>query len=104
RLIFVGSLFAIPGCGKSSSKPRTPHALPPTPLVSKAEPGQFGGRFVITAPASPRTFNPLLVLDSGSDSIIRLLYGSLINMNWPSNEPGPGLAESWSVEPDQKTW
>ena len=25
-------------------------------------------------------------------------------MDWTTDQPGPGLAESWSVAPDQKTW
>src|SRR5438552_10511497 len=108
RTLHLGLLFllslALAGCGKSSSRPKLPHALPQNPLVSKAEPGQFGGRFVIAAPASPKTFNPLFAVDGASDSIVRLLYGSLVNVNWVTQEPSPGLAESWSVEPDQKTW
>jgi peptide/nickel transport system substrate-binding protein len=97
-------LFALAGCGKSDSKPRVGHALPPAPLVSKGEPGQSGGRFVIAATGVPKTFNPLFAVDGPSDSIIRLLFGSLVNLNWQTQEAGPGLAESWSVEPDQKTW
>src|SRR5262249_44282038 len=96
-------LSTVVGCGKSS-KPRTGHPLPPNPLVSKAEPGQFGGRLLIASTGVPRTFNPLFATDSASDSIIHLLFGSLVNLNWQTQEPGPGLAESWSVDPDQKTW
>ena len=59
---------------------------------------------MIAAATTPKTFNPLLASDSASDGIIRLLFGSLINVNWLTQEPGPGLAESWSVAPDQKTW
>src|SRR5262249_18111587 len=73
-------------------------------LVSKAEQGQFGGRLVLAAASSPRTFNPMFSVDGASDSIVRLLFGSLVNLNWQTQEPGPGLAESWSVEADPKTW
>ncbi len=98
-------VLVVAGCRKqTSSKPRTGHALPSTPLVSKAEPGQFGGRLVIAAAGSPKTFNPVLALDATSENINRLLFGSLVHMNWTTQEPSPGLAESWSVEPDQKTW
>src|SRR5262245_26763374 len=97
--------LALAGCGKqTSSRPKTGHGLPPAPLVSKGQPGQFGGRFVIAIAGSPKTFNPLFALDVPSDNIIRLLYGSLIKLDGVSQEPGPGLAESWSVGPDQKTW
>jgi peptide/nickel transport system substrate-binding protein len=33
-----------------------------------------------------------------------LLFGSLLNEDMVTQEMGPGLAESWSVAPDQKTW
>ena len=45
-----------------------------------------------------------MAVDPASDDIVRLLFGSLVNLNWLTQEPGPGLAESWTVEPDGKTW
>jgi peptide/nickel transport system substrate-binding protein len=59
---------------------------------------------VIALPAPPRTFNPLVAADASSDAVNRLLNGSLVNINWQTEEPGPGLAESWLVAPDEKTW
>ena len=107
RFWIPGLLFLLAGCGKSAA-PRSPaasaHPLPPTPLVSQSEPGQPGGRFTIALPFSPKTLNPLQAGDGLSDNIIRLLHASLVNLNWLNQEPGPGLAESWSVEADQKTW
>jgi peptide/nickel transport system substrate-binding protein len=105
RIALLGTALALAGCGKPEAmKPSAPHPLPPSPLVARGDPGQPGGRFVIAASASPKTFNPLFALDTASDSIVRLLFGSLINLDWATQEPGPGLAESWSVAPDQKTW
>jgi peptide/nickel transport system substrate-binding protein len=97
--------LCLSGCGKSSSR-RAPsaHPLPSPPLVSKGEPGKFGSRFVLASSAGPKTFNPLLSLDIGSDSVVRLLFSSLVRFDHCSLDPGPGLAESWSVEPDQRTW
>src|SRR5258708_4603352 len=60
--------------------------------------------FVLATATGPSTFNPLFALDGSSDAIVRLLNGALINMDQTSHEPRPGLAESWSVAPDQKTW
>jgi peptide/nickel transport system substrate-binding protein len=98
-------ILCLAGCGKSNSR-RGPaaHPLPSPPLISKGEPGIFGSRFVLASPAGPKTFNPLLSLDSGSDAVVRFLFGSLVRFDHRSLEPGPGLAESWAVEPDQKTW
>ena len=105
RIALLGAALALAGCGKATPvKPSVPHPLPPSPLVAKGAPGRHGGRFVIAATASPKTFNPLFAFDSASDSIVRLLFGSLVNMDWTTQQPGPGLAESWSVAVDQKTW
>ena len=103
-LAFLGLVLALAGCGKPGrSQPRA-HPLPPSPLIAKCEPGQPGGRFVIGSSASPNTFNPLFATNGASDAIVRLLFASLVNVNMATQEPGPGLAESWSVAPDQKTW
>ena len=105
RVVLLGTVLALVGCGKPAAvKPSVPHPLPPSPLMTKGEPGRHGGRLVIAATASPKTFNPLLALDGSSDSIIRLLFAPLVNLDWATQQPGPGLAESWSVAPDQKTW
>ena len=105
RIALFASVLALAGCGKpGASRPSAAHPLPPSPLIAKGDPGQPGGRFVIGASASPKTFNPLFALDSASDGIVRLLFAPLVNLDWATQQPGPGLAESWSVAPDQKTW
>jgi len=103
--LLLASVSALAGCGKSnSSRPTVAHPLPPSPLVAQSEPGQPGGRFTIALTTDPKTFNPLVAIDMGSDAIVRLLFGSLINLNWLTQEPGPGLAESWVVTEDGKAW
>jgi peptide/nickel transport system substrate-binding protein len=104
RLSLLGTLLALAGCGKPEAVTTAPHPLPSAPLISKGELGKSGGRFTIPAGASPKTFNPLFALDTASDEMVRLLFASLVNMDWPTQQPSPGLAESWSVAPDQKTW
>ena len=105
RIALLVSGLALAGCGKpTASTPNSSHPLPPAPLVAQSEPGQPGGRFVIGASASPKTFNPLFALDTASDGIVHLLFAPLVNLDWATQQPGPGLAESWSVAPDQKTW
>jgi peptide/nickel transport system substrate-binding protein len=99
RLTLLGLLLSVAGCGQSTQKPAA-HVLPASPLVSQAEPGQPGGRLVLATETSPVTFNPLFTFDG----ITRLLYGSLVNVGPAMQQPGPGLAESWSVAADQKTW
>jgi peptide/nickel transport system substrate-binding protein len=105
RLAVLASVLALAGCGKpTASGSGHSHPLPPSPLIAKGEPGQPGGRFVIAASASPSTFNPVVAFDSASDAVARLLFAPLVTLDCATQQTGPGLAESWSVAPDQKTW
>ncbi len=101
RIALVALLLGLAGCGRNSSS--TGHALS-SPLVAKCDPGKLGGRFVMGCSESPNSFNPLFATNVTSDNVLRLLFGSLVNMNMATQEPGPALAESWSVASDQKTW
>src|SRR6185437_12809545 len=88
------------GCGAKSGG----HPLPEPPKVAACEPGVPGGRLVLSVLGNPRTFNPVLAVDNPSDAVARLLFSSLVTVNMETQEAEPGLAESWSVAPDQKTW
>ncbi len=105
RAVCFALILCLTGCGKTDSRRATAaHPLPSPPLIAHGEPGQFGSRVVLASPTGPKTFNPLLALDNASDSVVRLLFGSLVRFDQSTLEPEPGLAESWSVEPDQKIW
>ena len=101
----LAAVLALAGCGKANrSNANTGHPLPPSALIAQCEPGHAGGRFTIALPTAPNTFNPLFATNTASDAITRLLFGTLVNLNLQTQESGPGLAQSWSVAPDQKTW
>jgi peptide/nickel transport system substrate-binding protein len=92
------------GCGKATPpRPAVGHPLV-SPRVAKCEPGQTGGQLTLATVGAPQTFNPLLADDSASEEVIRVLFASLVSVDLVTLELEPGLAESWSVEPDQKTW
>ncbi len=55
------------------------------------------------SPADPRTFNPILVTDATSGTMIGDIFDTLIRVNVKTLLPEPGLAESWDISPDQKT-
>jgi len=99
------SLLLVAGCGeKPTATPRRGHPLPASALISKCEPGQPGGALTLALPGSPKTFNPVLANDPASDLTARFLFSSLVIMDWAAQELGPGLAESWSVAPDNRAW
>lgn len=93
-------LILLSGCGQPEGKS---HSLPEPPRISQAEAGNPGGRLVLPCPGNPQTFNPLAT-DGASDSVTRLLFNSLVTVDMQTQQAQPGLAESWSVADDQKTW
>jgi peptide/nickel transport system substrate-binding protein len=99
------------GCGSKSESPSSGSAsassnipLPEHPLIAPCEPGTPGGRLVVAIFGDPKTFNPITSTELASRDIYRFLFNCLVNYDWPSQQATPGLAESWSVAPDQKTW
>jgi len=103
-LVLPAVLGFASGCGNKDSGPsRAGHALS-APLVAQCDPGQPGGRLTLAIIGAPATFNPLLATDRASDELMRLIFAPLVQMDLVTQEPGPALAQSWTVEPDQKTW
>jgi len=108
--------FICSGCGnKNESSASAPSAtasstpsgnipLPDSPLIAPCEPGIPGGRLVVATFGDPKTFNPITATELSSRDIYRMLFNTLVNYDWPSQTAIPGLAESWSVGADQKTW
>lgn len=103
-VIVAGALLT--GCGNESKAPEKAikAPLPEHPLIAPCEPGIPGGKLVIATFGDPKTFNPITENESSSYDIIRFLFGSLLNFDWVKQQPTPGMAESWSVAPDKKTW
>ncbi len=113
RMIWVAAIGLtvagmLGGCGKneqlSAPKPSANIPLPEPPLVATCEPGIYGGRLVMAEFADPKTFNPITANENSSLAITRFLFAGLVGFDWPTQTPTPGLAESWTVAPDQKTW
>src|ERR1700722_5668977 len=118
RSVVLGLMaaFICSGCGNknesSASAPSTTASstpsgnipLPDSPLIAPCEPGIPGGRLVVATFGDPKTFNPITATELSSRDIYRMLFNTLVNYDWPSQTAIPGIAESWSVGADQKTW
>jgi peptide/nickel transport system substrate-binding protein len=110
NLILAAAIICLPGCGKksetaSSEKTAANYPLPDPPLVdTNCAPGKPGGRFVVAAAWSPKTFNPVTANEMSSEDIIRLLFASLVGYDPISQQIQPGLADWWTNSPDGKTW
>lgn len=100
------------GCGKPASSgvggaagaKADAFPLPEPPQVSDCEPGIPGGRLILSTFTDPKTFNPITANEQSSEDIFRFFYSALVDYDLSTLNVAPGLAESWSVEPDQKTW
>lgn len=106
---WLGGALAFAGCGKksddiASSKPPSDYPLPEKPRMAKCEPGLRGGRLVLANFTDPKTFNPITANETSSLDLIYLLFDGLVKKDQVTQESEPGLAESWNVQPDQKTW
>jgi len=101
-LLFVGA------CGKKQTgavadlDSKAP--LPEPPRVAPCEPGVRGGRLVLANFTDPKTFNPITAAETSSLDLIYWMFDALVKKNQQTQEIEPGLAERWTVEPDQKTW
>ena len=104
--VAVALLFA--GCGKKEDGTRTEAdskaPLPQPPRVAPCEPGVRGGRLVLANFSDPKTFNPITAAETSSLDLIYWMFDALVKKNQQTQEIEPGLAERWTVEPDQKTW
>lgn len=110
RLLLLAATVAFCGCGKesesssSSDKARGDYPLAEPPYVAQCEPGIRGGRLVLVDFGDPKTFNPITTTDTSSRQLVNMMFGGLTSKDQVTQEVRPGLAESWSVAADQKTW
>ena len=51
----------------------------------------------------PKTLNPLAAADDASETLSYLTSGVLIRVNRLTQEPEPGIAQSWKISPDNRS-
>lgn len=103
------SLLAIlSGCGGGAA-PRSAwvdqNPLPADTMTTPMrEVGVHGGRFVIGATSSPKTFNGLMSNETSTTDVIRFFYIALTDIDYKTMVDRPLLAKSWDVSPDGLTY
>ena len=106
--VFAAVIICFSGCGKKSEtapeKSAASYPLPDPPVVVDCEPGNLGGRLVISEVGDPKTFDPITANEQTSQDIYRLMFWTLLNFDSPTQGVKPGLAESWTNSTDGKTW
>ena len=106
--IFATLLVCLSGCGKKTEtapkKSAASYPLPDPPAVVDCDPGNLGGRFIVSEVGDPKTFNYIMADESASIDICRFMFWGLLNFDVPTQEIKPGFAESWTNSPDGKTW
>lgn len=73
-------------------------------LVTRADVGRFGGQLVISQRAEPKTFNPLLAIDSVSRDVIGCTIADLVHINRETQQTEAALARTWTVSPDGRRY
>jgi peptide/nickel transport system substrate-binding protein len=66
--------------------------------------GRRGGRLVVGLRSEPKTFNPLVAVDSASRDVVGRTRASLVDIDRETQKTVPGLAKSWTVSPDGRTY
>jgi len=69
-----------------------------------AEVGRYGGRLVVGQRSEPKTLNPVTSTDAISREVIARCNADLISINRASQQTEPGLAKSWKISPDGRTF
>lgn len=99
--------LALAGCGggargSSTYVDRLP--LPPdTMTVAMDELGHHGGRIIVGATSSPKTFNPIMANETSSNEVNNSLYISLTEVDYPTQADIPMLAKSWELSDGGRT-
>ena len=98
----VGLLLLAAGCGRKATVETVQVSHPLiSPRIVECEPGSPGGRLTLVTSGALRTFNPVL---ADSDEVTRLIFSPLVELDMATETLKPALAESWTNEPDGRTW
>ncbi len=99
---------AATGCSRRADDRAAPAASYPRPedalVVATIAPARPGGTIVVGALAEPKSFNPLVGLETSSTEVTYRIFDNLVELDCASSEYRPGLAKSWDLSPDGRRW
>ncbi len=101
KFILLGLLIC--GCQKIKPWQRKSYPLPQEPYVVDVD-GRYGSVFVASIYQEPKTFNPVASFDAYSNMAQKLLFGTLLEYDYETQNLKSGLATQWQVNEDQKTY
>lgn len=102
--IFVGILLgcALAACSAEQPRPETSQAAETSETSPPLK--RSGGRLVTPLTAEPQTFNPVLVTDSASRTVLHRTTANLFRINRATQQVEPELVESATVSPDGRIY
>lgn len=92
------------GCSAEIESEREDLPLPEGVEISKMPAGERGGILTAAEAGTPATFNPLVSEDRASSDAIALILEGLTRYDPVRDEVVPGLAHSWDISEDSKTF
>ena len=103
-LLTVSVILINSACSPPIKIERTDYPLPEDVEFTDAEPGNRGEIFILSGSSEPKSFNFLLIGDAYSSEAVRRIYDGLINYDYIEEKFTPGLAKSWEVSNDNKSY
>lgn len=103
--LILGSLLFLGGCSPRQKIQREFPPLPKDVDIFTKPPGHYGGTYInVDAGGGPNTFNFLVAEDFTSGTAAGWILSGLVGYNYFTDEITPGLAKSWEISPDNKSY
>ncbi|HBO57644.1 MAG TPA: peptide ABC transporter substrate-binding protein [Opitutae bacterium] len=102
--VMLSIMTMLVGCSKPPAIMRGEYALPADVLCVSADPGQYGGIFVLSETTEPTTFNPQVPNNVSTSLLLSRLLSSLVEYDPRTEQFLPALAKAWQVSEDLKSY
>ena len=103
-LLTGGLLGGCGGAGGGGSAFVDREPLPADTMTTRMdELGRYGGRFVVGATASAKTFNPIMQNETSSNDVTSQMFADLTDIDYVTQEDIPMLAKSWEFSDGGRT-